>query len=467
MHRVPRYRRQGWHKWLVGALVLAFGWLIYSNWPLWRGFSPQDLVENSELKAKSLTLPVKEVEFAGGQLKAYMLEDNSNLIISLNFRFRNAGYASDNEHEQGIAQMAAALLTEGAGSYSEQELKEELAARAIKVSFAAEKDDFSGSVLTTKANADKAAELLRLMLTEPRFAEPDIKRVKLQMQEALKRQNEHPAKILERKFAQELYNQHPYGRNPLGRKEDIARLTRKDLQKFVRDNFSRNNLLVGVAGDVNPAEAELWLNKIFGTLPTSGQINFVREAEPKFDGRTRIVERESGQNIFLGALSGVGRNHEDFYPLFVANYIWGGAGLTSRLSQQIREKNGLTYGIYSYLGINDKSPLLLVSYAATADKFAMAEKLLDEELGRIQKQGISATELDKAKNYLIASYNLRFASIENIAEILTAMQKYNLGLDFLQKRNDYIASLSLERVNAVAKKYFDKDQMVRVEIGKF
>lgn len=467
MSRTPRYRRHGWHKWLAAALLLAAGWLVYANWPLWQGFSPQDLVKNSELKGKSLALPVKEVNFGGGQLKAYMLEDNSNPIVSVNFRFKNAGYASDNEHEQGIAQMVAALLTEGAGAYSEQELKEELAVRAIKASFAAGKDDFSGTMLTTKANAEKAAELLRLMLTEPQFAEPAVKRVKLQMLEALKRQNEHPARVLERKFAQELYNRHPYGRNPLGRKEDIVRLTKADLQKFIKDNFSRNNLVVGVAGDMSPAEAELWLNKIFGALPDSGQINFVREAEPVFDGRVRKLEQGSGQNMLLGALPGVGRNHEDFYPLFVANYIWGGAGLTSRLSQQIREKNGLTYGIYSYLGIDDKSPLLLVSYAATADKFAMAEKLLDEEFAKIQRQGISASELDKAKNYLIASYNLRFASIENIAEILTAMQKYNLGLDFLQKRNDYIANLSLEQVNAAAKKYFDKDHMVRVEIGKF
>ena len=306
-----------------------------------------------------------------------------------------------------------------------------------------------------------------MMLTEPRFEQADIQRTKAQMLEMLKRQSEHPARVLELEFAKELYGEHPYGRNPLGQAEDIERITAADLRHFVQNNFSRSNIIVGIAGDVDAAEAEEMLDKIFGGLPENGRIDFVREAEVCFDGRSRKIRRDSGQNMVLKALPGVGRSHEDFYPLFAANYIWGGAGLTSRLSQQIREKEGLTYGVYSYLSLDDKSPLLAVAFASTADKFAQADGLLRKETERFQQKGATEEELAAAKNYLIASYNLRFASIENIAEILTAMQKYNLGLDFLQKRNDYVANITLEQVNRAARKYFDKSRMVSVEIGRF
>ncbi len=471
MSRVPRYRRHGWHKAALALTVfLVWGaWFVFPRGMLrlpWR-FDPQELVEKSELKAKNFKLPVQEITSPQHGVKAYLLADASNPIISLNFVFKNAGFASDDEREQGLAQMAAALLTEGAGGLSVQELKEELESRAIKVGFSAGKDDFGGSLLTTKANARQAAEYLRMMLTEPRFEQADIQRTKAQMLEMLKRQSEHPARVLELEFAKELYGEHPYGRNPLGQAEDIERITAADLRRFVQNNFSRSNIIVGIAGDVDAAEAEEMLDKIFGGLPENGRIDFVREAEVCFDGRSRKIRRDSGQNMVLKALPGVGRSHEDFYPLFAANYIWGGAGLTSRLSQQIREKEGLTYGVYSYLSLDDKSPLLAVAFASTADKFAQADGLLRKETERFQQKGATEEELAAAKNYLIASYNLRFASIENIAEILTAMQKYNLGLDFLQKRNDYVANITLEQVNRAARKYFDKSRMVSVEIGRF
>lgn len=469
--RAPRYRKNPARKWCVGLVLSAV--VVWSVWNWGPRVSalfssdPQAIVENSVLKAKNFSTPVVEIISPKAKLKAYLLEDDTNPIISLNFSFKNAGYASDDEDEQGIAQMTAALLTEGAGALDGQALKEALEGLAIKISFAAGKDDFSGSMLTTKANAKEAMTYLNLMLTSPRFDEVDINRVKAQMKEALKRQDEYPAKKLELEFIKELYGEHPYGRNPLGKIQDIEKISAADLRRFVKDNFSQNNLIIGVAGDLNAEEAAEFIDGVFANLPSNGQINFVKEAEIDFDGRVHQIARDSGQNMVLKALPGVSRNHEDFYPLFVANYIWGGAGLTSKLSQQLREKKGLTYGVYSYLSIDDKSPLLVVAFSSTADRFKKADALLKEQTRIFRQQGVSKVELKNAKNYLIASYNLRFASIENIAEILTAMQKYNLGLDFLQKRNDYIANISLKKVNEAAQKYFDDSKMISVEIGKF
>ena len=304
------------------------------------------------------------------------------------------------------------------------------------------------------------------MLVYPRFADADINPVKQQMISALLRQKENPNQVLQLEFNKELFGKHPYARNPLGNKNDILMINREKLQNFVKDNLIIKNLLVGVAGDVNREEAEQLLDIMFENVAQSGRLNFVRDADLSFDGRIRQIDKKIGQNITLRALQGVGRKHEDFYPLYVANYILGGAGLNSRLSQKIREENGLTYGVYSYLLLDDKAPLIVAGFASTADKYNEAEKIFENEWKIFAQNGVSQKELQQAKNYLTASNNLRFASIENVSAMLAAMQKYNLGLDFLQKRNDYINQIDLDDVNQVIKKYFTT-QMVGVRIGSF
>lgn len=420
------------------------------------------------LKESNFAVQVQEIVSPKYGIKAYLFEEKSNPIVSLSAVFKGAGYAGDVLGKLGSAKMAAALLGEGAGNLDGQSLKEEMENLAIGISFNAGKDDFEASLLSTKENLPRAAELMRLMLTEPRFEAADMARVKAQMSEILKRQKEHPANELNLAFLHELYGTHPYGRNPEGRAEDIRSLGKTDLQELIKERLTRQNVLVGIAGDISKTEAEQLLDEIFGTLPEKGKLNFIREADLVFDGRDiRINKNSNGQNITLKAAPGVSRNDDYFYPLFVANHILGGSGLSSKLSQEIREKRGLTYGVYSYLGMDDKAPLIMVGFSTTPDKYDQAEKLFEKEWQNFGVDGVSEAELEKAKNYLIASYNLRFASISNISEMLTAMQKYNLGLDFLQKRNDYVRQVELKHVNDAARKFFNKDKLVNVSIGSF
>ncbi len=462
LYMKSRYRYLKGLLFLVFVAVVAYGLYGFS----WRR-SPQDLVTNSVLKDKTFEAKVQEIVSPRLKIKAYLIEDKTNPIISVSFLFKNAGYATDNEGEQGIANLVASLLTEGAGHLTAQQMKEEMESRAIAISFAADKDDFSGSLLTTRDNMFKAFSLLRDMLGQPRFDPEDIMRAKTVLVEALLRQSEHPQSRLSLKMNEVLFAGHPYGRNPLGKVKDIERISAAQLNQFVTDHLNRQNLIVGIAGDISKNEAERMLDNVFADIGSNGRINFVRNPEVKFDGRQILMPEQTGQNISLKAVAGVGRNDADFYPLFIANQVLGGSGLTSRLSKEIREKRGLTYGVYSYLDLTDKAPLLMAGYATTAENYEEAEKLFVKEWEAFSKKGISAEELEKAKNYLIASYNLRFSSISGIADILAAMQKYNLGADFLKQRNKYVKEVTLEQVNKAAKKYFDVNRLVSVSIGRF
>ena len=221
--------------------------------------------------------------------------------------------------------------------------------------------------------------------------------------------------------------------------------------------------MVGDDADVR----QTYLDALFGGLPESGRIVFVREAEIDFDGRVRNISLPSAQVVSSFAAKGIGRTHPDFYPLFIANHILGGSGLSSRLSMAAREKEGLTYGIDTYLSLLDKAPMLRGGFSATPDNFARVVEIVRRQWAEMGRKGVSEEELAEAKDYLIASYNLRFASIDTISAILVYMQKDNLGLDFLQKRNDYVRQVKLKDVNRVAREYFNPEKMIFVNVGSF
>ena len=458
-------RSYAWLWWLIlSALVVYGGWRLYNHWFV---LNPQVILENAILKEKSFDTEVKEIISPRAKIKAYLFEDNTNPIISINFLFKNAGLSTDETSQSGISTMVASLLTEGAGNMDSQQFKEVLEQKAIGMGFVADMDDFSGHLLTTRENMKTAFEMLMLAMTNPRFDEEDIRRKKAQMLVAIKRQTEHPSGVLALETAKEVFGKHPYARNPIGNATAIARIGRSQLNDFVKNHLIQSNLMVGIAGDVSEEEAGKIVDMLFGSLPESGRIVFVREAETVFNDRTKKVNHPAVQVVSAFVAKGVGRTHPDFYPLFIANHILGGSGLNSRLSIAARENEGLTYGIDTYMSLLDKAPTLRGGFSSTPENFDRVVEIVKREWAKMGQEGISEDELTEAKDYLIASYNLRFASIDTISSMLVYMQKDNLGIDFLQKRNDYVQQVKLKDVNRVAREYFHPENMIFVNVGSF
>ncbi len=446
------------------AIFVYCGYLFYEK----NAFLNLDrFVEKSILNGRNFNTKVEEVVSPRYKIKAYLFEDKTNPIVAVNFMFKNAGYAGEDESKLGIANLAEEMLLSGAGELDDEQFKEKLENNAITIGFSAGKDDFSGSLLTTVENKEIAFEMLKSIFEKPHFKNDDLLQAKQRLQEALRQQSEYPESILRLEFNKELYGSHPYGRNPLGKKDTIEKVTPRDLHDFMKRNFAKSNLIVGVAGDISADELGAWLDSIFGGLPENTNINFVRKPDINFIAKNKDIQLTTAQNIAMFAVEGVSRNHEDFYPLYVANFILGGSGLTSRLSLAARENEGLTYSIWTTMGLADKSPLIIGGFSSTSEKFDEVVQIMLQEWRNFAAKGATAYEVEDAKKYLIASYNLRFAAISDIAEMMMLMQRDNLGVSFLQKRNDYVRNVSLDQVNKVAAKYYNVEKLVKVNIGMF
>lgn len=435
--------------------VLAVCVLGAATWAVWQHnhrIDADKILAHSVLKDKTFASKVQQIEADG--MKAYLLEEHSNPIIAVSFMFTNAGSVYEAENKQGLTSLLSDMLLNGAGDYDALRFKDISEEYGIRIGYEAGADDFGGSVEMPTMAKDMAIKLLTSTLYKPYFTYDYIALTKNQMLTALRRHKENPSGILADKFAEIIFAGHPYARPSIGTPETISSLTRGDLVQFMRTHLTKRNIIIGIAGDINATDAEQLIRDLFGGLPAEFAVERIDEVALETTGVEHNIDHNSPQAITHFVTEGTHRNSPDFYPLYLANYIFGGSGLNSRISRVVREKEGLTYGIYTYLTSKETAALLSGGYSSTPENFSKAKDILLQEWQKMGADGITTAELKQAKDALIAAHNLRFASISGIAEMLVAMQQYNLGADFLEKRNDYVRAVTLEQVNAAAQKYF-------------
>ncbi len=400
-----------------------------------------------------------------GGIEAWLIEDRSNPIIALDVGFRG-GAVTDSADKAGRARMAAALLDEGAGDLDSQTFQKELADLSIRLGFDAGRDTFTGSLTTLTRNRDRAFELLRLALTEPRFDAEPVERIRQQLVVRAKRDAVDPDSVAWSTLTAALYPDHPYGRRTDGTPESLAAIERADLEAFVAERLARDNLYIGVAGDISAAELGPLLDAVFGALPAESAPIAAGATEPAADGGTIVVDKEVPQSVVALGHGGIARDHPDYYTAYAVNYILGGGGFASRLYTEVREARGLAYSVYSYLNPLDLSSLVLGGVATANARVGESLELIRQEWARMAAEGPSAEELADAKTYLTGSFPLRLNSTGALSRILVGMQMENLGLDYLERRNDYIEAITLKDARRVAAALYHPEALTAVVVGR-
>ena len=400
-----------------------------------------------------------------GGIEAWLVEEHGIPILSLKAVFKG-GAVLDPEGREGRAYMASGLLDEGAGRYDSQAFQARLEDLAIHLRFDAGLDSFSVGLKTLSEYSDEAFEMLRLAMVEPRFDAEPVERIRGQILVQIVRGAEDPDRIASRNWFDYAFPDHPYGRPVMGTPETLNRLTADDLRRLVTDQLTRDRLTIGVVGDITPERLAGLLDKTFGSLPERGVALDIPYGTPQAKGRTIIIERDIPQSIVLFGHGGLKRDDEDFYAGYVMNYILGGSGFTARLTDEIRVKRGLAYGVYSYLSPMDYAALFMGRVATENSSVAESLDILRAEFARMRDDGVSEQELIDAKTYLTGSFPLRLDSNGKIARLLVGIQLENLGIDYIERRNDYIEAVTLEDISRVARRLLRPEDLEVVIVGK-
>ena len=408
-------------------------------------------------------LDVKEINYYKDN-KAWLVNDNNLPIVAIKFAFK-AGSGIDPIGKKGLASMTASLLDEGAGNYSAKEFKRILADNSITLNFNVSHDNFYINLYTLKENLDLSFQLLDLALTKPTFKLQEIDRIKGNIKLILEQSYKDPNEIGTRLFREILFEGHPYQYDTLGIREDIDKIEKKDLESFLNNNLTLENLFVAASGDINESELKKYLEKYFIKFDKEKKVNKVPIHKKNIKPNIFLHKKDLRQSSILFAGEGISKTDPYFYPAYVMNYILGGGGFFSRLTTEVREKRGLVYSVYSYLYRYDKYNFFSGGAQTSNENVNKVIKIIKEELVKIKNQGVTESELNDAKNYLINSYVLRLDSNKKVASILLNTQMDGLNTDFFKKRNDYINSVSLEDIKVVAKKILDENQIFFLIIG--
>ncbi|MEM7463663.1 MAG: pitrilysin family protein [Pseudomonadota bacterium] len=395
-------------------------------------------------------ITIQEVEAESG-VKAWLVEDYTVPIVTISASFRG-GATQDPEGKEGMASLLSTLFDEGAGPYDSKDFQARLEKLGVSLRYNDSRDSFRVSLRTLKSDLDNAVDMMRLSLTDLHFEEDSISRMREALKARIVRRENNPSTKAGEALRLSLFGEHPYARSSRGTIEGLSAISRDDLVAHFKRLFAKDNLTVAVVGAVNAAETEEMLEKIFGVLPETADLKAVDKVDVKFGEDIRIDENLPQSTITL-ALPGVARKDPEFFAAYLMNQILGGGTFSSRLYDEIREKRGLAYSVYSSLTNYDNASFLSLGSRTKAERAGETLSIMRSEIERMATEGPTAEELESAKKYVIGSYAINnLDTTSKIARVLVTLQEEELGRDYIDRREEFINSVTLDDVKAIAKR---------------
>ena len=407
---------------------------------------------------------VQHVVSPGG-VTAWLVEDYAVPLVALEFSV-SGGAAQDPQGKAGASSMMAGLLDEGAGDLDAAAFHRALDDHAIRLSFAADRDDFTGHLQTLSRHVDKAFELMALAVNNPRFDADPIERVRGQINALIKRELKDPDSMAGQAWRRAAWPGHPYARASRGEIGEIDAVTREDLVALHKAMLAREHLKISVVGAIDAENLGRHLDAVFASLPAKAQLTPVADVAIQGLGQRIVIDLDVPQASIRFGRQGLKRRDPDYMTAMVVNHVLGGGSFTSRLFQEVREKRGLAYSVYSMLGNAEHSPTLLGATSTKNERAGESLGVIAAECVRLAEEGPSADELDKAKKYLVGSYALRFDTSTKIAGHMLQLQREGFGADYLDRRNAEIEAVTLEDARRVAKRLIGDAKLLVAIVGR-
>lgn len=420
-----------------------------------------------------LTVPHTEPGRRGAAFQRAQLDNGAVLLWSRSQDSRSvalrgsfpAGSFREDAAQAGLASFTARLLRRGTARHSAQEISalvEEIGA-SFSVWAGTEETGFSAKCL--ERDVPTVLDVLREVLEEPGFEEPQIGKVRGELLTELEELEDSPRGRADRALSQMLYPDHPYGRPVLGSRETVEGLTREDFRAFQGRYYAAAGLKLAVAGPIDPdavrRHLEGWFPGCQGEplpdgLPTraSGQA-----------GRERIPLAHKSQVAILLGGPGIPRDHPDYFPLSMLNMILGSLGLMGRLGERVRDAHGMAYSVWCRSHSRLWSGEWMAGAGVSPGNEDRAVELILGEVRRVREELVTEEEWSDARASLIGSMPLRMETHDGIAAYLLGAEYYDLGLDYLERYPDLVNGVTREAMREAARTHMDPAGFSQVVAG--
>lgn len=415
--------------------------------------------------AAQAALPIQHWQMDNG-VRVYFVENHDLPLLDVSVEFP-AGSGRDDMSRPGLASMTHHLLTLGAGGMSEEEISRRMADTGASLggSFDRDRAGLRLRTLSSERERDQALDIMARALLSPDFPEAVLEREKIRSIAELKEAMTQPEFLAGRAFNSLIYGTHPYALSSLVEPESIAALRREELVGFYRTHYRADHAVIALIGDVTTAQAREIAARLTSSLPRA-------EGEPQPlpvvsmpKGETRKISHPATQSHIHIGQPGMVRNDPDYFPLYVGNYVLGGGGFASRLTEEVRQKRGLVYSVYSYfLPLQQRGPFeigLQTKREQADEALAVVRKTLEDFIAK----GPTEDELKRAKQNLVGGFPLRIDSNKKILDHLAVIGFYRLPLSYLDDFSGKVEKVTVAQIRDAFTRRVQPDNMVTVVVG--
>jgi len=418
-------------------------------------------------------LPIQHWTLANGA-KVYLVSTNALPIVDVQIDF-DAGSRRDPAAQAGLASTSAAMVEKGVrdGRNGEPALDQNALGEAwadlgasFDVSAGTDRTSYTLRTLSDPALLTKAVALAAREIGEPSFPDDIWPRERERINAAIKEANTKPATVVGRAFAQAVYGTHPYGQEVT--EETLARIDTAAMRQRYEQLILPCRAKLSIVGAVTRAEAEALATTLLSRLPSPAACAplpaiapVVALTAPKDE---RIAFDSAQAHVFIGQ-PGYPRQDPDHFALTLGNYVLGGGGFVSRLTEEVREKRGLAYSVYSGFAPGLDAGAFRIGFQTRPDQAEAATKVSRDVLAKFVAEGPTEKELKAAKDNLIGGFPLLLDSNRKLIGNVANIAWYGLPLDYLDTWTARMNAVTAADIQAAFARKLQPQRMVTVVVG--
>jgi len=376
-----------------------------------------------------------------------------------------AGAVLDSPDKGGVANLTALLLTRGSATRTALEVDRAIEFVGGSLEGEGGRDGSEITLSALRKDLKLGLDLLADALLRPAFTDAEFERKRDEVRASVRRSEEDPGTVGARMLRRLIFPEHPYGRPVMGSETSLGAITRGDVVAFHQAAYRPERTIVAVAGDVTVPEVRAELDARLGgwsvaapAPPAPGPVAL------GLPSRTETVQRTLAQATILLGQATVTRGHPDFYSLLVASQVLGG-GSSSRLYTRVREERGLAYTVYAQYVPARLAGYFLVELQCENRRIREALAVVREELVRLRRERVSEEELARARSYLVWSFPLRMDTAADVSDLLAAIERFDLGLDYPARFRRAVSAVTVEDVLRAVRAHWDPDGMSLALVG--
>ena len=408
--------------------------------------------------------PIQEKQLDNG-LRILLMEAHNVPMVSMQLSMAG-GSRFDPINKGGAAMLLAAMLGDHTARHDHEVLAQLLDAEAIQLAAGADREGLNLSLTVLKEVLPNGIDALSEALLEPGWNKERYKLIKENAISAAQKAQEEPGTRAAETAGELLFGDHPYGHPANGTLTTLKNINLSDLQHLYQTQLKPEGSVLAVSGDITMSELVHLLEpalKAWKGAPETGLFDI--HGAKEVHGQTRTIEMPTTQTLAQLIRLGPARKDADFFPAFVLNHLLGGGGFGSRLMEEVREKRGLVYGVYSYfIPLATKGPFV-ITLQTRANQAKEAEDVVREVIREMFDGKITTKQLKETKANLIGSFAQRMDSNRERVGLMGMIGFYRLPLDYLQVWTEKVESVTLADVQTAAKMYMNPETWNLVQVG--